>query len=941
MKRKCGPMVVGVCALVMLVSVLMPAVWGQEQKSAGAAAKKDEWKPEDVVMYESAGGFQVSPDGKWAVWVKTTADKEKDGRVSNLMLSSLTSKKEIQLTRGTDRNFNPQWSPNGELISFMSSKPRPKPNPDAAAMQLWLIAVAGGEPWHLTEFARGIRGYKWIDDNTIIFSAQEDPTLYERETKKKKDGTRVVDDTAHEPPVRLFKFAVKEQKVTRLTENDDWIAQWDVTKDGKKAVSVHGQYLSYAWDQKLPPKTFVTDLTTGQRTELFPDGRIRPYGVEWARDGSGVYVLAPYTTHPKFFTATITLLYFHDAASGKTTQVNLGWENGLGGGFEVTPDGFIASLEAGVRFKLARYTKSGSTWTRAFLEGEHEKNYFGFVVSEDGKTFLYSYSTASLPGQWYRAQLEGAKVTGAVQFTAMNPQYKNKAVAKTEVIRYKGANGDEVEAMLYYPTNYEPGKKYPLITAPHGGPAGADMDAWADRYAYPHNLLTQRGAFILKPNYHGSSNYGLKWVESICCGKYYDLEIPDIEAGVDYLIAKAMVDPERIGTMGWSNGSILSTQLMVTNPARYKVAAVGAGDVEWISDWGNVDFGESFDSYYFGKSPLEDPELYIRKSPLFQMDKIRAAVLIFHGTEDTNVPPSQSWTYYRALYHLNKVPVRYLVFPGEPHGLGKLTHQLRKVTEEMTWFDRYLFKMEKPANEAFSEESPLGVAFRRKSVSKVGTAYGVASKAGGKEIKKPGGREKTAETLIPEVVKRGELEIGRFEVTRAQFAAFDPNFKYAPGTENYPANGITLDRAKAYAEWLSKLTGQIWRVPNEDEVKVMYEGRSGENTLDFWAGYAINPDDVERLEAKIKELGGDAPLLKEVGSFAGAGKEGEELVFDLGGNVAEWVVAKDGSGKTLGGSADCAVDPKAQYRPASAEYTGFRVVRGEPKKEEKKEEVKK
>jgi len=58
--------------------------------------------------------------------------------------------------------------------------------------------------------------------------------------------------------------------------------------------------------------------------------------------------------------------------------------------------------------------------------------------------------------------------------------------------------------------------------------------------------------------------------------------------------------------------------------------------VEWISDWGNVDFGDSFDSYYFGKSPMEDPQLYIKKSPFFKMDKVQAPVLIFHGSADRN-----------------------------------------------------------------------------------------------------------------------------------------------------------------------------------------------------------------------------------------------------------------------------------------------------------------
>ncbi len=74
------------------------------------------------------------------------------------------------------------------------------------------------------------------------------------------------------------------------------------------------------------------------------------------------------------------------------------------------------------------------------------------------------------------------------------------------------------------------------------------------------------------------------------------------------------------------------------------------------------------------------------------------------------------------------------------------------------------------------------------------------------------------------------------------------------------------------------------------------------------------------------DLPGDAPLLREVGSFSGQGDEGEDLIFDLGGNVAEWVIAADGSGKTLGGSADRPADSKARYGNADPKYTGFRVV---------------
>ena len=918
------------CTVVAFFAALFgaPRSFGQavDAKPAAAPAKKSPWKPEDVIFTDSANGFRISPDGKWVVWVKGTGDKDKDTRVSNLFLSSLTEKKEIQLTRGTDNVSQPRWSPSGETIAFLSTRALPKPKPDFAPLQLWLINSRGGEAWSVTEFEKGIKSFEWIDNDTILFSAEEDASLFERNTKERKDDTTVVDDSVHESPVRLYKFSIKDKKVARVTDNTDWIEDFDVSRDGKWAVAVASRELSYAWDQKVAPATYLVELATGKRTEIYPDGKIRPYEVRWARDNSGFYALAPYSSDPRFFTATITKIYFYDVAAGTNTEVNLDWDRSMGSDFEVTSDGFIAFLADGVYSKPARYTRHGATWSREWIGGEQARNWFSFAIGDDDHAFVYEYTTASTPAQWYRARLDGAKVSGGVQFTELNPHFKERTIAKTEVLHWKGANDDDVEGILYYPLKYEAGKKYPLITATHGGPAGADHDSWSESWAYSNNLLNQRGAFILKTNYHGSNSYGLKWVESICCGKYYELEIPDIEKGVDSLIAKGLVDPERVGALGWSNGSILSIQLMIVDPDRYKAAAVGAGDVEWISDWANVDFGESFDDYYFGKSPLQDPELYLRKSPIFKMDRVKTPTLIFFGTVDRQVPTEEGWTHYRTLYTLGKVPVRFLLFPGEPHGPRKLSHQLRKVNEEMAWFDKYLFNANPLENEAFKKDSPLATALRRRFVAKTGTLYGVPL-----PIAKTTSATPAPPTVIPEVVKRGEIEIGRFEVTRAQYAAFDTNYKFDPGTENYPANGISFDRAKSYCLWLSGVSGQTYRLPNETEVGELYKDRPGENTLDYWAGYTINPEDAQRLEDKIKQLAGDAPLLKEVGSFSGQGDENEELIFDLGGNVAEWAIAADGSGKTLGGSADRPSDSKARYRDADGEYSGLRVIRGAPK----------
>ncbi|HEY0704643.1 MAG TPA: prolyl oligopeptidase family serine peptidase [Candidatus Acidoferrales bacterium] len=902
-----------------VATVARPA-FADDAKPA-AAAKKSPWTPEEVVNQEDAREFQISPDVKSAVWVKGGADKEKDERVSNLFLSNLSDGKQIQLTRGAFQVSQPRFSPSGETIAFLSSQPLLKSKPDLAPLQLWLINTSGGAPWSVTEFERGIEQIQWLDNDMILFSAEEDASLYERQTKERKDDSNVVDDTPHTAPIRLFKFSIKDQKVTRLTDNADRIENFELSHDKKQLVAVASRELSFAWDQKIPPVTYLVNINTGERTEIFTGERIQPNDIEWARDNSGFYVVAPFTNDPKFFVATVERVYFYDVAAAKTVDVNLDWDRGFARSLEPTSDGFIALLMDGVYTKPVRFTRHGGTWSRKSLSSDDLRHYFSFALGEDGKTLIYEYSTASTPTQFFRARLDGVKIYSPLQITDLNSGFKNKPIAKTEVLHWKGANDDEVEGILYYPNDYKAGKTYPLVTATHGGPAGNDQDRWSQSWAYAPNLLTQRGAFVLKTNYHGSTGYGLKWVESICCGKYYELEIPDIERGVDNLIEKGFVDPDRIGAMGWSNGSILTIQLTITNPDRYKVASVGAGDVEWLSDWANVDFGESFDHYYFGKTPLEDPQLYIDKSPLFKLDRVKTPTLIFFGTIDRQVPTEQGWTHYRALYTLGKAPVKFILFPGEAHGPRKLSHQLRKINEEDAWLDQYLFKINPPENEALKKGSPLDVALRRRTVQKSGALYGVAFHAPAAASDNP-----PPDILIPETVKRGEIELGRFEVTRAQYAAFDKDYKVEPGTENYPANGISFDQAKNYCAWLAKLTSETYRLPNEAEVAALFKDRTGENTLDYWAGYPLNPEDAAKLEAEIKMLHGDAPLLREVGTFPGQGEKDEELIFDLGGNVSEWIVGSNGSPKTAGLSADRPADARSQYREADPPYTGFRVV---------------
>jgi dipeptidyl aminopeptidase/acylaminoacyl peptidase len=883
------------------------------------------WTVNDILGAESAGSFDISRDGRWVVWTKSEVDLEKSKRFSNLWITRIADGESWALTHGKDSFGSPHFSPDGELIAFTSSREVPDKPTDATGSQLWVMRTDGGEPWSITTSVRGLRQFDWKGESadTILFTAQEGVSQYDREKKKEEDTAYAVEDTLDSPPVRIWSIAVKSRAIRRLTDNTDPIQAMALSPDGKRAITRNTVSLSYGFDEKQPPSSYIVDLATGGRRQILTrpidhDGRpfrIVPGAFSWSPDGGSIYIAYAWSNHPVYRSATITLLGQYDPDADRFERIDLQWPRALSS-MDAVPGGFVALLEDGVHVKPALFTRGGTGndggngWTREWIEGSPVGRFLSWTVSHDGKTVAYVSSTASTPPQPFVATLDAEHITAPKKLATLNPSFAKKKKVRAEVVHWKGANGDDVEGILYYPFDYHEGRRYPLIQSIHGGPAGADRDAWSQGWSAPVLLYLEKGAFALKTNYHGSCCYGIDWVESIGNGKYYSLEVPDLEKGVDALIAKGLVHPDSIATAGWSNGAILSTALNVANPKRYRAAVVGAGDVEWISDWGNVDFGASFDNYYFGSSPIENPQRYIELSPYFKLDRVRTPTLLFTGTEDRNVPPSQSWSHFRALQQLGNTETRLVLFPGEPHGLGKLPHQRRKVEEEMRWLDRFLWGRPDTANLALADNSPLAALLKLRPAKRVDGMLG----------------ERINGILVPETARRDSLEVGRFEVTRAQWQAFEPVFTIEPGTGNHPVNGVTFDRAQAYVRWLAQKTGRPFRLPTKAERDAL--GGSGGNTLDAWAGYAVNPEDAERLGALIATLSGDAPLLRDAGTSGDA--SGEPAIWDLGGNVAEWTTGSAGAGVLTGGSADRPKDSATKERDAGVAYRGLRVVVGTP-----------
>jgi dipeptidyl aminopeptidase/acylaminoacyl peptidase len=888
-----------------MVIVLVIFMAGWMSLLDGKTETQYKWTVDKLLTSPRVGGYEISGDGQWAVYWSRKWNLKEHKEYMELFLTSLKDKREdMQLTRGQDRFSAVQWVPGNQKISFKTSRAFK----DTKKNNLWIMNIHGGEPYPITNFEEGIEAYEWLDQERVMFYAREAKSWREKQIKKDKNTSVIEEDEEHRIIYRLFVHNVKTKKTTRLTDNHKPLESFVVSPDKKWVIYVMSMSMLYGQDTEIRPKFYLMNIASKETTEIFSEPKIKPQGYfHWALDSSGFYALSSYSTHPKYIMASITKVHWFDMATRKHQEVDLGWERS-GRRLTVTKDGFIMSLLNGVHYKYARYTKKGDTWKRRFIAGDRQKNIRSFYLADNGKTIVYGYSTASKPVRYFLAELKGNRFVEKREVMKIESPLYKLPMAKREIVTWKGAMDDMVEGILYYPLNYEEGKQFPLVLMIHGGPHGADMDFFSDRLSYPAHLMAERGAFVLKVNYHGSSNYGLAFGESIA-GHYYEYEVPDIETGVDQLIAQKKVDPEKLGIIGWSNGAILGTALTIHTP-RYKVASLGAGDVNWTSDYGNCAFGVAFDNYYFGGPPWERVDHYITKSPLFKLHTVTTPTLIFHGSKDRAVPYSQGWEYYRALKVSGKAPVKFITFPGEGHGPRKLAHRRVKLQEEIAWFEKYLFKTYNEKNESLKKGSPLDQLAKRMKIARHDGLFGMR-----KEGK-----------LLPETVEYKKMTVGRFEVTRAQYAAFDPNFRFEKGTGNFPVTNIGFEKAKDYAAWLSKTTGHTYRLPNTKEAEVLYKKRAG-NTFDYWAGYTLSPDDYKNLQKEIEEFKDKPVLLKPAGSFPAVG---ENQVFDLGGNASEWVVQKDNTGKAMGGAADLPSDTKTDL-PSKSIYTGFRIIKEKSK----------
>lgn len=637
---------------------------------------------DDILALKAVGAAMVSPDGthvlytvrQWEPSPRDPARMESRARIWRVSVAEGPPSAR-QLTFGERGDTQPQWSPDGRYVSFLSARGQGE---DVKA-QLYLMRAEGGEAWPLTDAKEGVSAYAWAPDGARIAFTTLDPLSPEEEARlKRRDDARVFEgDFRYQ---HLWVVDVASRQATRITEGTAFTVSdapsW--APDGQR-LAFQGHATPMARDSRRD--VYVADLATRavERITTNPGPDTSP---EWSPDGRWIAYLAQPTAAPPLADGTPPhvvqqpRLMLYDVAAGEARDAT--------GDLTVSPGALLWSPDAARLYFTAGTRAYVDAYALEVARGRFTRLTNGRTlqmtsISRDGRVIAGTVDTPTAPAEVYVAD---ASLASLRTLTDANPQARRFALGETEVITWRSPDGVEVEGILLKPVGYQEGRRYPLLVVAHGGPAGAFTNGYRVGGLEGGQYLAGQGWAVLYPNPRGSTNYGEAFLQANV-NDWGGGDYRDIMAGVDALVARGLADPERLAHIGWSYGGYM-TAWVVSQTTRFKAAMVGAGLTNLWSMYGTNDIPNVLVGYFGGIPDADRLPLYLDRSAMSHVDRITTPTLILHGATDERVPLGQAQELFRALKDRGRT-VELVIYPRAGHGISEYYHQRDRLQRIRDW----------------------------------------------------------------------------------------------------------------------------------------------------------------------------------------------------------------------------------------------------------------
>jgi len=664
---------------------------------------------EDVYRIAAIEDPRISPDGRWIAYVQVTADRLENSYQRSIWVAPADGGRPIQITRG-GKDSQPRWSPDGRWLAFTSAR-NEKP-------QVYLLPFGepGGEARQLTRMPNGANSPAWSPDGkTIAFLAgmnaeeraredrgEEEPPpsdqfeAKQREERRKHDeekrwdprpawripyrtGTAFLDDRYAQVYVMPTAEGLKEDeaKPRRLTNVDAHYEEPVWTPDGKYILTARPTEP----DSDEPWRTnglYRIRVEDGSEEELtrrtHADHQPRP-----SPDGKWIaYLRVP---RERLYSRVMRLAIL-PAEGGEPRDLTLEMDR--------TPVDFRWTADSRALIFNANSEGNCEIYRVTLPDGSIEKIIPGRMqvesldVSPDGGV-AFTASTPADPSELY---WQPPAADEPLQMTDANKALLDEVIVQpVHEMWFKSADGWDIQGWYILPVGYKEGQRYPLILNIHGGPhvmwGPSTRTMW-----HEWQFHAAQGYVVFYCNPRGGDGYGEPFQTAIY-GAWGKADFPDLMAGVDALLEKGFVDPQRMAVTGGSYGGFM-TAWVVGHTDRFAAAFAQRGVYNLVSFYGTTDI-PSLITDEMGVEPWEDPQQLWECSPAAYAHRIKTPLIVKHSENDYRVPIEQGEQLF-ALVRRSGGTVKMLRYPREGHELsrsGELEHRISRLKEMIEWFDRY------------------------------------------------------------------------------------------------------------------------------------------------------------------------------------------------------------------------------------------------------------
>jgi dipeptidyl aminopeptidase/acylaminoacyl peptidase len=665
------------------------------------ARKKRSIQAEDLYRLRLISDCKLSPDGQHVVFAVKWAERKTEKKYSHLWIVPTDGGRARQFTYGKQSDSQPQWSPDGRQIAFVSNRD------DEKQPQIYLTPVDGGEARPLTNLKGTLGAFHWSPDSRQLVCQfrKKDKEEIEREKNEQKKTLGVVsrrinrvffklDGTGFLPKERwhIWTINTRDGRARQLTDSEVFDEQEPCWSPDSKTIAFMS---NRSTDPDFNPDAvdlYVMPASGGKMKKIET-----PFGPKSLPSFSPGGELIAYVGHAGRAEAWrndnvwVVPVHGHGEAHNLTGQFDFHvshWTINDVGTPPMTPLAWSKDGKT-IYFQVSEH---GNTILRSIsIQGANLQD----VISEDGvvgtytfdrdqKTMGYFFGTMTDPGQVYVRDTSTGK---SRRLTNLNHQlFQSVDLGQVEPVWFKGAAGNTLQGWILKPPGFDPKKKYPSILEIHGGP----QTQYGYLFMHEFYYLAANGYVVYFCNPRGGRGYGEEHTKAIQNG-WGTVDYDDLMAWSEFVQKKPYIDKKRMGVTGGSYGGYM-TNWIIGHTDRFRAAVTQRSVSNLISIYGSSDFNWAFQEELGNLPPWEDLDNYWKLSPIKYIGNAKTPTLVVHNEQDHRCPIEQGEQVYVALKKLG-VETEMVRFPDEPHGLsreGRTDRRIERLNSILGWFDRYL-----------------------------------------------------------------------------------------------------------------------------------------------------------------------------------------------------------------------------------------------------------